>query len=132
MIASLAMAVLLSVLPLWGANNNNGLLMNTSRPLSWGMFILLAISFYILCYSFYVNDFTLTYVANNSNTALPWYYRITAVWGAHEGSLLLWVLIQAAWTVAVATFSRGMPQESVARVLAVMGMITVASYCLSS
>lgn len=70
MIASLAMAVLLSVLPLWGANNNNGLLMNTSRPLSWGMFILLAISFYILCYSFYVNDFTLTYVANNSNTAL--------------------------------------------------------------
>ncbi|GAM57641.1 cytochrome c heme lyase subunit ccmF [Vibrio ishigakensis] len=84
MIASLAMAVLLSVLPLWGANNNNGLLMNTSRPLSWGMFILLAISFYILCYSFYVNDFTLTYVANNSNTALPWYYRITAVWGAHE------------------------------------------------
>lgn len=125
MIASLAMAVLLSVLPLWGANNNNGLLMNTSRPLSWGMFILLGISFYILCYSFYVNDFTLTYVANNSNSALPWYYRITAVWGAHEGSLLLWVLIQAAWTVAVATFSRGMPQESVARVLAVMGMITV-------
>ncbi|WP_261815582.1 heme lyase CcmF/NrfE family subunit [Vibrio gallicus] len=125
LIASLAMAVLLSVLPLWGASNNNGLLMNTARPLSWGMFLLLGVSFYILCYSFYINDFTLTYVASNSNSALPWYYRITAVWGAHEGSLLLWVFIQAGWTVAVASFSRGMPQESVARVLAVMGMITV-------
>ncbi|MEZ8967503.1 c-type cytochrome biogenesis protein CcmF [Vibrio breoganii] len=125
LIVSLAMAVLLSVLPLWGASKNNALLMNTARPLSWGMFILLAISFYILCWSFYHNDFTLQYIANNSNSSLPWYYRITAVWGAHEGSLLLWVLIQAAWTVAVATFSKGMPQESVARVLAVMGLITV-------
>ncbi|EAP94246.1 cytochrome c-type biogenesis protein CcmF, partial [Vibrio splendidus 12B01] len=71
------------------------------------------------------NDFTVQYVASNSNSQLPWYYRITAVWGAHEGSLLLWVLIQAGWTVAVATFSRGMPQESVARVLAIMGLITV-------
>ncbi|ANO33273.1 heme lyase CcmF/NrfE family subunit [Vibrio breoganii] len=125
LIVSLAMAVLLSVLPLWGASKNNALLMNTARPLSWGMFILLAISFFILCWSFYHNDFTLQYIANNSNSSLPWYYRITAVWGAHEGSLLLWVLIQAAWTVAVATFSKGMPQESVARVLAVMGLITV-------
>ncbi|GAD88354.1 cytochrome c-type biogenesis protein CcmF [Vibrio halioticoli NBRC 102217] len=125
LIVSLAMAVLLSVLPLWGASKNNALLMNTARPLSWGMFILLGISFFILCWSFYHNDFTLQYIASNSNSNLPWYYRITAVWGAHEGSLLLWVLIQAGWTVAVATFSRGMPQESVARVLAVMGMITV-------
>ena len=89
------------------------------------MFGFLAISFFILCYAFYTNDFTIQYVASNSNSQLPWYYRITAVWGAHEGSLLLWVLIQAGWTVAVATFSRGMPQESVARVLAIMGVITV-------
>ncbi|CAK2015016.1 holocytochrome c synthase CcmF component [Vibrio crassostreae] len=99
--------------------------MNSARPLSWGMFGFLAISFFILCYAFYTNDFTIQYVASNSNSQLPWYYRITAVWGAHEGSLLLWVLIQAGWTVAVATFSRGMPQESVARVLAIMGLITV-------
>ncbi|PFG45962.1 cytochrome c-type biogenesis protein CcmF [Vibrio sp. ES.051] len=125
LILSLAMAVLLSVLPLWGASNNNTMLMNTARPLSWSMFILLLFSFVILCWAFYTNDFTLQYVAGNSNSQLPWYYRLTAVWGAHEGSLLLWVLIQAAWTVAVATFSRGMPQESVARVLAVMGMISV-------
>ncbi|MGD8111222.1 heme lyase CcmF/NrfE family subunit [Vibrio sp. TRT 21S02] len=125
MIASLAMAVLLSILPLIGASKNNTMLMNTARPLSWGMFLLLALSFGILLWAFYTNDFTLQYVASNSNSQLPWYYRLTAVWGAHEGSLLLWVLIQAAWTVAVATYSRGMPQESVARVLGVMGMISV-------
>ncbi|NUW66691.1 heme lyase CcmF/NrfE family subunit [Vibrio coralliilyticus] len=125
MIVSLAMAVLLSILPLVGASRNNTMLMNTARPLSWGMFLLLLLSFCVLLWAFYTNDFTLNYVATNSNSQLPWYYRLTAVWGAHEGSLLLWVLIQAAWTVAVATFSRGMPQESVARVLAVMGMITV-------
>ncbi|WP_210454944.1 heme lyase CcmF/NrfE family subunit [Vibrio crassostreae] len=125
MILSLGLALLLSVLPLYGAARNNTLLMNSARPLSWGMFGFLAISFFILCYAFYTNDFTIQYVATNSNSQLPWYYRITAVWGAHEGSLLLWVLIQAGWTVAVATFSRGMPQESVARVLAIMGLITV-------
>ncbi|MEZ8045820.1 heme lyase CcmF/NrfE family subunit [Vibrio sp. 10N.237.312.C02] len=125
MILSLGLALLLSVLPLYGAARNNTLLMNSARPLSWGMFGFLVISFFILCYAFYTNDFTIQYVASNSNSQLPWYYRITAVWGAHEGSLLLWVLIQAGWTVAVATFSRGMPQESVARVLAIMGLITV-------
>ncbi|QPL52773.1 heme lyase CcmF/NrfE family subunit [Vibrio navarrensis] len=125
LILSLSMAVLLSALPLWGASNNNTMLMNSARPLSWAMFLMLLFSFAALAYGFYANDFTLQYVVSNSNSQLPWYYRLTAVWGAHEGSLLLWVLIQAAWTVAVATFSRGMPQESVARVLAVMGMISV-------
>ena len=125
LIISLAMAVLLSILPLVGASRNNTMLMNTARPLSWGMFLLLFVSFVVLLWAFYTNDFTLNYVATNSNSQLPWYYRLTAVWGAHEGSLLLWVLIQSGWTVAVASFSRGMPQESVARVLAVMGMITV-------
>ncbi|WP_412497758.1 heme lyase CcmF/NrfE family subunit [Vibrio furnissii] len=125
LILSLALAVLLSVLPLVGASKNNHVLMNAARPLSIGMFLMLALSFGILLWAFYTNDFTLQYVASNSNSQLPWYYRLTAVWGAHEGSLLLWVLIQAAWTLAVATLSRGMPQESVARVLAVMGLISV-------
>lgn len=125
LILSLSLSVLLSILPIVGASKNNTMLMNSARPLAWGMFLMLLLSFLILEWSFYVNDFTLTYVASNSNSQLPWYYRLTAVWGAHEGSLLLWVLIQAAWTVAVATFSRSMPQESVARVLAVMGWITV-------
>lgn len=125
LILALALAVLLSVLPLVGASKNNHVLMNAARPLSIGMFMMLALSFGILPWAFYTNDFTLQYVASNSNSQLPWYYRLTAVWGAHEGSLLLWVLIQAGWTLAVATLSRGMPQESVARVLAVMGLISV-------
>ncbi|MGC9461610.1 heme lyase CcmF/NrfE family subunit [Vibrio genomosp. F10] len=125
LIVSLGLAVLLSILPLVGASRNDTMLMNTARPLSWGMFLLIMVSFIVLLWAFYVNDFTVQYVANNSNSQLPWFYRLTAVWGAHEGSLLLWALIQAGWTVAVASFSRGMPQESVARVLAVMGMITV-------
>ncbi|USD66004.1 heme lyase CcmF/NrfE family subunit [Vibrio sp. SCSIO 43136] len=125
LIISLAFALLLSVVPLYGASKNNIAMMSFARPLSWGMFVLMGVSFAILLYAFYVNDFTITYVATNSNSQLPWYYRLTAVWGAHEGSLLLWALIQAGWTVAVATFSRGMPQESVARVLGVMGLITV-------
>lgn len=125
LILSLGFAVLLSILPLVGAAKQSHLLMATARPLSWGMFSFLLLSFAILLWAFYTNDFTISYVASNSNSALPWYYRLTAVWGAHEGSLQLWVLIQAGWTVAVASFSRGMPQESVARVLAVMGIITV-------
>lgn len=125
LIVSLGLAILLSLFPLVGASKNNTMLMNTARPLAWGMFSLLLVSFSILLWAFYVNDFTVQYVASNSNSQLPWYYRLTAVWGAHEGSLLLWVLIQAGWTVAVATFSRGMPQESVARVLSVMGLISV-------
>lgn len=125
LIVSLGLAILLSLLPLVGASKNNTMLMNTARPLAWGMFSLLLVSFSILLWAFYVNDFTVQYVASNSNSQLPWYYRLTAVWGAHEGSLLLWVLIQAGWTVAVAAFSRGMPQESVARVLSVMGLISV-------
>ncbi len=125
LIISLGFSVLLSIYPLWGAHIGNQAMMNTARPLSFGMFFMLLLSFIALSWAFYVNDFTVSYVASNSNSALPWYYRLTAVWGAHEGSLLLWVLIQAGWTVAVALFSRGMPQESVARVLSVMGMIGI-------
>ena len=123
LILALGFSVLLSVLPMYGASTNNRTLMGMARPLSWGMFLMLAFSFITLLWAFYSNDFTLQYVASNSNSQLPWYYRLTAVWGAHEGSLLLWVLIQAIWTIAVATFSRGMPQESVSRFLAVIGII---------
>ncbi|WP_105903290.1 heme lyase CcmF/NrfE family subunit [Vibrio gangliei] len=125
LILALGFSFVLSALPMYGASTNNRTLMGMARPLSWGMFLMLLTSFATLLWAFYSNDFTLQYVASNSNSQLPWYYRLTAVWGAHEGSLLLWVLIQAIWTIAVATFSRGMPQESVSRVLSVMGMISV-------
>ncbi|NAW85941.1 heme lyase CcmF/NrfE family subunit [Photobacterium halotolerans] len=125
LILALGLSLLVSVYPLYGAYKDNPVLMRLARPLTFGVFAMLLLSFALLSWAFYINDFTVTYVASNSNSNLPWYYRLTAVWGAHEGSLLLWVLIQATWAAAVAMFSRGMPQESVARVLAVMGMISV-------
>ncbi|RWX56578.1 heme lyase CcmF/NrfE family subunit [Photobacterium chitinilyticum] len=125
LIVALGLSILASIYPLYGASVGNQSMMRMARPLTFGVFGMLLLSFIVLCWAFYTNDFTVTYVASNSNSLLPWYYRITAVWGAHEGSLLLWVLIQATWAAAVAMFSRGMPLESVSRVLAVMGMISV-------
>jgi cytochrome c-type biogenesis protein CcmF len=99
--------------------------MSLAQPAAWGQFAFLAFSFACLTYAFMVDDFSVAYVASNSNTALPWYYKFSAVWGAHEGSLLLWALILGGWTFAVAIFSRHLPEEMLARVLAVMGMISV-------
>src|SRR5476649_2552449 len=121
---ALGLAILLSIYPQWGAARQDNRMMAMARPLSYGMFATITLAFIILVHAFVVNDFTVAYVANNSNTLLPVYYRMAATWGAHEGSLLLWVLLLSCWTLAVALFSRSMPQDAVARVLAVMGMIT--------
>ncbi|MCI1027798.1 heme lyase CcmF/NrfE family subunit [Pantoea dispersa] len=122
---ALGLALLLSIYPLWGAARQDGRLMALARPLTWGMFLCIAAALLVLVHAFVVNDFTVGYVATNSNSLLPVYYRIAATWGAHEGSLLLWVLLLSTWTLAVAIFSRGMPQDALARVLAVMGMINL-------
>ncbi|MEH6627207.1 MAG: heme lyase CcmF/NrfE family subunit [Motiliproteus sp.] len=116
---------ILAVVPLVGTATNNEVLMNYSRPLSWGMFFFLSLSFGALFYAFLVDDFSVTYVANHSNTMLPTPYKASAVWGGHEGSLLLWVWILGAWTFAVSVLSKNMPIEVLARVLAVMGIIGV-------
>ncbi|WP_275235215.1 heme lyase CcmF/NrfE family subunit, partial [Pantoea ananatis] len=121
----LALALLLSVYPLWGAWRLDARLMGMARPLAVGLFACVAGAFMLLVWAFIVNDFTVGYVVNNSNSLLPVYYRIAATWGAHEGSLLLWVLLLSGWTLAVAIFSRGMPQDALARVLSVMGMINL-------
>lgn len=121
----LALALLLSVYPLWGAWRQDARLMAMARPLAAGLFACIAGAFMLLVWAFIVNDFTVSYVVNNANTLLPVYYRIAATWGAHEGSLLLWVLLLSSWTLAVAIFSRGMPQDALARVLSVMGMINL-------
>ena len=121
----LALALLLSIYPLWGAARQDSRLMGLARPLAVGLFCCVAGSFLLLAHAFVVNDFTVAYVVSNSNSQLPLYYRIAATWGAHEGSLLLWVLMLSGWTLAVAIFSRGMPQDAIARVLAVMGMINL-------
>ncbi|MBI6193445.1 heme lyase CcmF/NrfE family subunit [Providencia rettgeri] len=122
---ALGLAVLLSFYPLWGVARNDARLMASSRPLAWLLFLCVTGAFLVLVNAFVVNDFSVTYVANNSNTQLPIWYRIAATWGAHEGSLLLWVLLMSGWTFAVAICSYRMPLDIVARVLAVMGMVSV-------
>ncbi|HGN1706285.1 TPA: heme lyase CcmF/NrfE family subunit [Providencia rettgeri] len=122
---ALGIAVLLSFYPLWGVARNDARLMASSRPLAWLLFLCVTGAFLVLVNAFVVNDFSVTYVANNSNTQLPIWYRVAATWGAHEGSLLLWVLLMSGWTFAVAICSYRMPLDIVARVLAVMGMVSV-------
>ncbi|ELY4817898.1 heme lyase CcmF/NrfE family subunit [Cronobacter malonaticus] len=117
------LALLLTLWPQWGAMRQAPRLMALARPLACALFACLLGAFLILVHAFVVNDFTVLYVASNSNTELPVWYRVAATWGAHEGSLLLWVLLMGAWTFAVAIFSRAMPQEAIARVLSVMGGI---------
>jgi cytochrome c-type biogenesis protein CcmF len=95
----------------------------TTRAVA-GQFVFTVFAFACLAYAFYRNDFTVLYVAQNSNSELPTFYRFAAVWGAHEGSLLLWLLVQSIWTVAVAAFSRNMPQAMTSRVLGVLGLIS--------
>ncbi len=89
-----------------------------------GHFVFAGVAFACLAYAFYINDFSVLYVAQNSNSALPTFYRFSAVWGAHEGSLVLWLFVQAAWTLSVAAFSRNMPQVMTSRVLGVLGVIS--------
>ncbi|HHW7520525.1 TPA: heme lyase CcmF/NrfE family subunit [Mannheimia haemolytica] len=122
---ALAISILLAVLPLWGAEKQNSTLIALARPMTWAMFLALTVSFGSLFYLFAVNDFTVQYVVNNSNSRLPLQYRLSAVWGAHEGSLLLWVWLLSLWSVGVATFTRKMPEDAVARVLGLMGVIGI-------
>jgi cytochrome c-type biogenesis protein CcmF len=125
LILALILAVLLASLPMIGAWRGNDALMKLAPSLATGQFVFLAGAFAALATAFLQHDFTVTYVAMHSNLLLPWYYRLTAVWGSHEGSLLLWMLLLGGWTLAVAVFSRSLPKHFVARVLAVMGFVSV-------
>ena len=125
LVIALCVAVLQSVLPLVGTERGNPAWVATAKPLAHAQFLFLIISFACLTTAFIENDFSVRYVASNSNTALPLMFKIAAVWGAHEGSLLLWSVILGLWTSAVAAFSKSLPPEVVGRVLAVMGMIAV-------
>ena len=122
---SLAIAVLLAIFPLWGAEKGNVQFMALARPMTYGLFLILSVSFGALFYVFAINDFSVQYVVNNSNTTLPIYYRLSAGWGSHEGSLLLWIWLLSLWSAAVALFSKRLPQEAVARVLGIMGIISI-------
>lgn len=122
---SLAVSLMLAIFPLWGAEKGNAQLMALARPMTYGLFASLSVAFAALFYLFAVNDFSVQYIVNNSNTTLPIYYRLSAVWGSHEGSLLLWIWLLAVWSFAVALLSKNLPQEAVARVLGIMGIISV-------
>jgi cytochrome c-type biogenesis protein CcmF len=109
---------------LGGAWRGNLQWMSVARPAVTGQFVFVVMAFACLVYSFVNNDFSVLYVARNSNSQLPVFYRVAAVWGAHEGSLLLWILILSIWSVAVAAFSRQLPATFSSRVLGVMGLIS--------
>ena len=122
---SLAVSFFLAIFPLWGAEKGHSQLMSLARPMTYGLFFSLTIAFGALFYLFAVNDFSVQYVVNNSNSSLPIYYRLSAVWGSHEGSLLLWIWLLTLWGAAVALFSKHLPQEAMARVLGIMGIISI-------
>ena len=125
MILALCFAIVQATVPLLGAWRGDKLWMSLAQPAAWGQFAFLLFAFGCLTYAFMIDDFSVRYVASNSNSALPWYYKFSAVWGAHEGSLLLWAMILGGWTFAVSIFSRQLPQVMLARVLAIMGMISI-------
>ncbi len=125
LILALCMALVLGVVPLAGAARNVDSWVAVARPAAWGQFLFMGIAFLLLMTAFVTNDFSVAYVAQHSNTLLPTIYRVSAVWGGHEGSLLLWVFLLGGWTVAVGTFSRHLPTLMVARVLGVMGLVSV-------
>jgi cytochrome c-type biogenesis protein CcmF len=122
---ALGTSLVLGVLPLAGAARGRADWMALARPLSLTLGLLVLLAFACLTASFIRHDFSVLYVASNSNTALPLPYRIAGVWGGHEGSLLLWVLMLCGWMVAVAGFSRHLPQAVQARILAVMGLVAL-------
>ncbi|MBT6126501.1 MAG: heme lyase CcmF/NrfE family subunit, partial [Halieaceae bacterium] len=125
LIISLALALVLAVVPAWGAWRRNVPAMALAPGLAVGMLVLVAISFTCLSVAFLQDDFSVAVVANNSNSLLPPIYKFSAVWGNHEGSLLLWALILCLWTAAVAVLSPQLPLLVLSRVLSVMGVIAV-------
>jgi cytochrome c-type biogenesis protein CcmF len=125
LIMALAMAIVQTIFPIIGAAIGNQTWMALARPVARLQFLFVTIAFCILAYSFLTNDFSVAYVANNSNSLLPAIYRFSAVWGAHEGSLLLWAFILSFWTTAVTFYSRRLPNYFLARVIGVMGSVSV-------
>ena len=126
---ALCLALVQSIFPIAGSFRGNARWMALAKPAAAGQFLFVAFSFACLVYSFIANDFSVTYVEQNSNSLLPVYYRIAGTWGGHEGSLLLWILMLTVWTFAVSIFSGQLPDETKARVIGVMGLISIGFLC---
>ncbi|MFT7532870.1 MAG: cytochrome c-type biogenesis protein CcmF, partial [Gammaproteobacteria bacterium] len=125
LILAFLIAIIQAVLPLYGSFSKNPQLLQIAVPAARLQFLLVGVSFICLVWAFIYSDFSVAYVANNSNTLLPLMFKVSAVWGAHEGSLLLWSLILALWTAAVSLFSRTVPLQMKGLVLACMGIISI-------
>ena len=125
LLLALALSLGLAIFPSLGVRFQSPVFMRAGFSLAFGVFSFMLMSFFCLLYAFVNDDFTVTYVANNSNSALPLPYKISAIWGAHEGSFLLWTLIMSGWTLAVALFNRSLTTDITARVLAVLGGLNV-------
>ena len=125
LILALCLAIIQGVVPLLGAQKKISSWVEVAAPAALGQTLFIMISFACLTYAFLVDDFSVGYAARQSNTELPIMYKISSVWGGHEGSLLLWTMFLAMWTAAVALFSRAMPLIMRGRVIAVMGLVSV-------
>ncbi len=125
LILAFCFAIVQGTLPLVGVWKNNAALSNLAVPAARTQFAFVAIAFICLDYSFYANDFSVLYVASNSNSHLPLAYRLAALWGGHEGSMILWVSILALWTMAVTLFAKSLPETFRIRLISVMGMVSI-------
>jgi len=125
LVVALGLSLLISVFGLLGAHRGQERLMGAVPVLVAGQFVFIALSFGVLTRAFLTDDFSVAYVAANSNTLLPWYYKFSALWGAHEGSFLLWILIMSGWTLAVAVKGSDLPVAFRSRVLGVMGLLNL-------
>ncbi len=125
LIMAMMMAVVQAAMPLAGAARGDVVWMRLARPTAQGQLVFVIIAYICLTYAFITHDFSVQYVANHSNSNLPLYYRISAVWGGHEGSLLLWMMMLSGWTFAVSVLSRNLPDDMVARVIGVLGVVSI-------
>ena len=125
LIMALCFAGLLSIVPLSGTFMHDQTMMRTARPLAVMVFVFVAAAFFGLVTLFVTDDFSVRIIAQGSNLSLPLFYKVTALWGGHEGSLLLWSFILSCWMLAVTILSKDIPLDMIARVLSVMGMIAV-------
>jgi cytochrome c-type biogenesis protein CcmF len=125
LVLALAITIAQAIVPLVGTFVGNRRWMEMARPLAQGQLTFIAIAFVALMHSFLTDDFSVQYVADHSNTLMPLLYKISAIWGGHEGSLLLWALMLAGWGAAVGSFSQSLPIAMVARVMSVLGMVAI-------
>ncbi|MDH3613083.1 MAG: heme lyase CcmF/NrfE family subunit [Gammaproteobacteria bacterium] len=125
LILALSLALLQGILPLVGAHRNDVAMMSTARTAAVGQLVFVVVAYGCLTWAFLHSDFSVAYVANHSQLALPTMYKVAAVWGGHEGSVLLWILILSCWTVAVGRYSRGLPDTFISRVIGVLGLLSV-------